>query len=397
MQESGFTLAGADLERWLEEAWAFALPRLLESAGWIITAALLYVAVGWTMRRVERAAERRTATVLDDWVARLVRQLLLLSVVFFTLWRITLTWDLGRAGSAVIAAWIVAMAFPISSFISSLLQMAAEHVAPRTESSLDDTALPLFSKILRGLLIAGAAVVALGTIGIHVGPLMAGAGVAGLALSLAAKDTLSNLIAGLQLIVDRPFKVGDRVELWSVPKEYGTWGDVVEIGLRATKVRTPDNLVVIVPNNEIMRRDIINYTASGEDIRLRIPIGIAYDADEKLAKELIMRAMEEIPGIKSTPEPVVIVRSFGASSVDLEARPWIEDARRRRAIGDQVTERVKELFDEHGVEIPYPKRDIYVRSRADRKPQEGKPAPAKSEEAGDRESAEREPTGLDLG
>ena len=163
--------------------------------------------------------------------------------------------------------------------------------------------------------------------------------------------------------MDRPFKVGDRVELWTSPKEYGTWGDIVEIGLRATKIRTPDNLIVIVPNNEIMRRDIINYTASGDDIRLRIPIGIAYDADTAKAKELVMQAMKEIPGIQERPEPVVIVRSFGASSVDLEARPWISDARRRRAIGDAVTERVKELFDEHGVEIPYPKRDIYIRTR----------------------------------
>ncbi len=112
-----------------------------------------------------------------------------------------------------------------------------------------------------------------------------------------------------------------------------------------------------------MRRDIINYTASGDHIRLRIPIGIAYDADTTKAKELVIRAMGEISGIKEKPEPVVIVRSFGASSVDLEARPWISDARKRRAIGDAVTERVKELFDEHGVEIPYPKRDIYIRSQ----------------------------------
>lgn len=373
MQESGFSLGKEDLARWLEDAWAFSLPRLLESAGWIAAAGLLYIAVQWGMRRVERAAETRTSTVMDDWVARLVRQLLLLSVVFFTLWRITLTWGLTRAGHAVIAVWIVGLAFPISSFVSSLLQLLAERLAPRTESSLDDTALPLFSKVIRGLLIAGAAIVALGTVGIHVGPLLAGAGVAGLALSLAAKDTLSNLIAGVQLILDRPFKIGDRVELWTVPKEYGTWGDVVEIGLRATKIRTPDNLIVIVPNNEIMRRDIINYTASGEDIRLRIPIGISYDADAALAKDLILQAMREIPGIKSKPEPVVIVRSFGASSVDMEARPWIDDARRRRAIGDLVTERVKELFDEHGVEIPYPKRDIYVRSKSDRKPGDKEP------------------------
>ena len=388
MQESGLGVSQADVQDWLQDAWAFSLPRLLESAGWIAMAALLYILVRWTMRRVERAAESRTSTVLDDWAARLVRQLLLLSVVFFALWRIALTWGLVRAASVLIAVWIVGLAFPISNFVASLLQMLAERMAPRTETSLDDTALPLFNKVIRGLLIAGAALVALETIGVHVGPLLAGAGVAGLALSLAAKDTLSNLIAGVQLILDRPFKVGDRVELWTVPKEYGTWGDVIEIGLRATKIRTPDNLIVIVPNNEIMRRDIINYTASGEDIRLRIPIGIAYDADATLAKDLILQAMREIPGIKSKPEPVVIVRSFGASSVDLEARPWIDEARRRRAIGDQVTERVKELFDEHGVEIPYPKRDIYVRSAADRKP-ERKP--------GDTEPTGQEPEDLKLG
>ena len=385
MQESGFSLGKADVERWLEAAWAFSLPRLLESAGWIAAAGLLYIAVRWTMRRVERAAERRTSNVLDDWAARLVRQLLLLSVVFFMLWRLALTWGLVRAASALIAVWIVGLAFPISNFLASLLQMLAEHMAPRTETSLDDTALPLFKKVIRGLLIAGAALVAFETIGIRVGPLLAGAGVAGLALSLAAKDTLSNLIAGVQLILDRPFKIGDRVELWTVPKEYGTWGDVMEIGLRATKIRTPDNLIVIVPNNEIMRRDIINYTASGEDIRLRIPIGIAYDADTTLAKDLILKAMNEIPGIKLKPEPVVIVRSFGASSVDLEARPWIDEARRRRAIGDEVTERVKELFDEHGVEIPYPKRDIYVRSSAERR--------TADRESADRKPADEEPEG----
>ena len=360
MQASQLEAGGVDVRSWLAQAWEYALPRLLESAGWIVAAAVLYVALRWLLRRAERATAR-TANLLDDRLVRLARQLLLLSVLFFAGWRVALAWELETAGSAVIAAWIVGLAFPVSTFAAGVLESLALRIAPRTETSLDDTALPLLNRVVRVLLIAAAALVALETIGVHVTPLLAGAGVAGLALSLAAKDTLSNLIAGVLLIVDRPFKVGDRVELWSAPQEYGAWGDVIEIGLRATKIRTPDNLIVIVPNNEIMRRDIINYTASGDDIRLRIPIGIAYDADASLAKELVLRALKEIPGIRTTPEPVVIVRSFGDSAVNLEARPWIEDARQRRAIGDQVTERVKELFDAHGVEIPYPKRDIYVR------------------------------------
>ena len=362
MQSSVVADRQAAVQAWLAEAWEYAIPRLIESAGWIALGLLLLWASRWTMGRVERAAQARTENVLDDQAARLARQLLIISALFFTLWRVALAWGLATAASAVIAVWIISLAFPTSTFVTGVLQLLMERVAPRTETTLDDTAFPLVNRIVRVLLVAAAALIALETVGIRVTPLLAGAGVAGLALSLAAKDTLSNLIAGVQLILDRPFKVGDRVELWMAPKEYGTWGDVVEIGLRATKIRTPDNLIVIVPNNEIMRRDIINYTASGNHIRLRIPIGIAYDADTGKAKELVMQAMSEVSGIRERPEPVVIVRSFGASSVDLEARPWIGDARQRRAIGDAVTERVKELFDEHGVEIPYPKRDIYIRS-----------------------------------
>ncbi len=113
-----------------------------------------------------------------------------------------------------------------------------------------------------------------------------------------------------------------------------------------------------------MRRDIVNYTASGSHIRLRIPIGIAYDADEPLAKELVLRVARETEGVKEAPEPLVIVRGFGPSEVRLELRVWIKQARERRAIADSITGRVRELFQEHGIEIPYPKRDIYVRSVA---------------------------------
>ena len=112
------------------------------------------------------------------------------------------------------------------------------------------------------------------------------AGVAGVAIGFAAKDTLSNLIAGILLIIDRPFEVGDRIEVWSAPAGSATWGDVIDIGLRATKIKTTDNIVIIIPNNEIMLRDIINYTIISENIRVRINIGIAYDADLKKAKNV---------------------------------------------------------------------------------------------------------------
>jgi len=154
--------------------------------------------------------------------------------------------------------------------------------------------------------------------------------------------------------------VGDRIELWSSPAETGSWGDVIEIGLRATKIRNPDNLVIVVPNNEIMRRDIINYTMSGSRIRLRIPISVEYEANLAQAKDVILAIARDTAGVVRDPPPVVIVRSFGASDVQLQLRVWIEDARGRRAIADEITARVLERFAAEGMALPYPKRDIYM-------------------------------------
>ncbi|MDE2877059.1 MAG: mechanosensitive ion channel family protein, partial [Gemmatimonadota bacterium] len=249
----------------------------------------------------------------------------------------------------------------ISRFVGHLMATFEQKVMSRTDTALDETALPMVNRFVRFLVVAIGVLLALPQLGISIAPLLGGAGVMGLALSFAAKDTLSNLIAGVLLIMDRPFKVGDRIELWNAPRETGTWGDVIEIGLRATKIRNPDNLVVVVPNNEIMRRDIINYTMSGDDIRLRIPFSCAYESDIERAKVLLKEVAHEVKGVKLDPAPIVIVRGFGPSEVNLQLRVWIVEARSRRRIADEITEKAMVAFAGAGVEIPYPKRELYIR------------------------------------
>jgi small-conductance mechanosensitive channel len=148
--------------------------------------------------------------------------------------------------------------------------------------------------------------------------------------------------------------------VWASPKNTATWGDVIDIGLRATKIRTTDNIVIIIPNNEIMMRDIINYTALSEDIRVRIPIGVSYDTDVEKAKAVILDVAKTAEWVLSDPPPRVVVRQFGESSVDLQLRVWIKDARRRMDTISYMTDKVKEAFDREGIEIPYPKRDIMM-------------------------------------
>ena len=262
------------------------------------------------------------------------------------------------------ATFIIFFAAPVKEFLIITLVYLEKNIAQKTETKIDNIIFDLFNKFAGVITFSVAAILALDMLGVNVMPFVAGAGVAGIAIGFAAKDTLSNLIAGVLLIIDRPFEVGDRIEVWSAPKGSSTWGDVIDIGLRATKIQTTDNLVIIIPNNEIMKRDIVNYTIISSKIRVRINIGVAYDTPIDKAKTIILQVAKGAGWIAKEPPPKVVVRNFGESSVDLQLRVWIEDARKRMDTISYITDQVKEAFDLAGVKIPFPKRDITIVDRS---------------------------------
>ncbi|MDY6880277.1 MAG: mechanosensitive ion channel family protein [Thermodesulfobacteriota bacterium] len=259
------------------------------------------------------------------------------------------------------ALMILLLSSIVASIVNTILPYLEQKITIKTATGMDDVILDLSKKFAGVIIYVTGTILALDVLGLNIMPFVAGAGVAGIAIGFAAKDTLSNLIAGVLLILDRPFEVGDRIEVWSAPKNSATWGDVVDIGLRATKIRTTDNIVIVIPNNEIMTRDIINYTTISEEIRVRVPIGIAYEADIQKAKEIICDISLELDWVMNNPAPKVVVKSFGDSAVNLEARIWIREPRRRMDTISHVTDRVKEAFDKAGIEIPYPKREIHLK------------------------------------
>jgi small-conductance mechanosensitive channel len=307
-------------------------------------------------KRAERFAVFKKNPGLFIAIQKILRYALIMAAgtYLIKLYNILLVKNIFHAGVVML------MATPVKEFMILALKYAETNISQKTTTQVDDIVFDLLNKFAGAIVYISAAVIALDLLGINVMPFIAGAGVAGVAIGFAAKDTLSNLIAGVLLIVDRPFEIGDRIEVWDAPQGSATWGDVIDIGLRATKIRTTDNIVIVIPNNKIMTRDIINYTLISESIRVRINVGIAYNADVQKAGDILVDLAGTVPWVAPTPAPKVVVRNFGDSSVDLQLRVWINDARQRMNTVSAITDKIKTAFDNAGIEIPFPKRDITI-------------------------------------
>ncbi|MCJ7773646.1 MAG: mechanosensitive ion channel family protein, partial [Desulfobacterales bacterium] len=300
---------------------------------------------------------------VNDQIFALIRQAVLYAIILATGTYLIRLFNIQTLKNAFFAFIIVLFARPLNEFVKILINYAKNNLIQKTETKIDDIIFDILAKFSGFIVFSIAIILALDILGVNIMPFIAGAGIAGIAIGFAAKDTLSNIIAGMLLIIDRPYEIGDRIEVWTAPVGSATWGDVIDIGLRATKIQTTDNIIIIIPNNEIMKRDIVNYTIISKNIRVRVNIGIAYDADLKKAKEAITRVAESVEWVAKEPPPKVVVRSFGESSIDLQLRVWIVDARKRMDTISHITDKVKEEFDKEGIEIPYPKRDIIIKTK----------------------------------
>lgn len=329
---------------------------VLALVGLLVTWALLKWLLAVAKRRFARFEFFRTNEQVFDILRRLSSYALaLLGGTYFI--RLFGAESIAKPFYALL---IVLIATPVKDFLLVAVHFAEENLATRTETQFDDILIDLLDRFVGVIVYITAIVFALDLVGVNVMPIIAGAGVAGIAIGFAAKDTLSNLIAGVLLIIDRPFEIGDRIEVWRAPSGSATWGDVIDIGLRATKIRTTDNIIIIIPNNEIMTRDIINYTLTDNMIRVRVNIGVAYDTDIGLAKQIVLDTVAQAEWILQEPPPKVVVRTFGESAVELQVRVWIGQARQRMKTISYITDNLKTAFDRMGVKIPYPRRDIQM-------------------------------------
>jgi small-conductance mechanosensitive channel len=249
--------------------------------------------------------------------------------------------------------YVLAITVILWRVVDLLVEWYKHEVEPkRADPHQVDTILLLLHRFARLLLITIAAITLLSIYNINVNALIAALGIGGLAVSLAAQDTLSNVISGIMIMMDQPFRVGDRIE---IPK-LNTWGDVVDIGLRSTRIRTADNRLVIIPNNVISTDQVVNYTYPDPRYRIQIEIAIGYEQDTEQVRQILVDTVSQVGGVISYKPVEALVVDMGEYAITFRVRWWIQSYVDTRRMFDRVYTALREALDEAGIKMPY---DIY--------------------------------------
>ena len=242
--------------------------------------------------------------------------------------------------------------------VLSLGWYAAE-VATRTRAEEDTQFIPLIRKLATVVIYTVAVVIVLKGYGYDISTLVVSLGVGSLAIGLAMQQTLANMIAGFTIMLDRPFRVGDRVQLST-----GELGDVVEIGLRSTRLLDLDLSTVIIPNTQMVNDRIINQTFPDQRSRPLLKFGVAYGTDLDSVRRVVYEVIAAQERVLKEPEPIVLFTGYGESSLDHIMRFTVENCRDAGLVVDEVGRALTKRFERDGIVIPYPVRTILHQDQA---------------------------------
>lgn len=213
-----------------------------------------------------------------------------------------------------------------------------------------------FTRIVHYLIMIVGVLVAFQFIGINLGGLAIIFGFLSVGIGFGLQNITSNFVAGLILLFERPIRVGDRVTVGD------TEGDVQEINIRSTTVRSVDNISIIVPNSDFISTNVVNWSHGDNRVRLNINVGVSYNSDLDTVLRALKEVADENSEVLKTPAPEVHLTGFGDSSWDMQLRIWINDPKRYRYVRSEINCAIVRKFRENNVEIPFPQRDLHVRT-----------------------------------
>lgn len=357
---------------WIARAWSYPWVRaLVYLAGSLAAWAVLRLFA----LRVLTALVARTRTRVDDIALDHLRRPIFVSVLAIGITAAARTLTLGGTLAFVIRGVVETVVIAVWALAAVRLGGAVlKEISRRGPATgiVQARTLPALDMLLKVVVISGAIYAAFLVWHIDVTGWLASAGIIGIAVGFAAKDTLANLFAGIFILADAPYKLGDFVEI-----DGGLKGRVTDIGVRSTRILTRDDIEVIVPNAIMGQSRIVNHTGGPwRKARVRAPFSVAYGSDLGRVRDAVMPLAAGIPLVASEPGPVLRFRAFGDSGLDFEYLVWTEDPERWYEVVDTLNERIYRALGAAGIEIPYPKRDLYIKELPEGRPRAGLMPPA---------------------
>jgi len=309
--------------------------------------------------RVFRKAAKLTRSELDDRIFELLRRPIFFTIIFVGAVHsinildasdVVAFYSRGTLLSLVTVMWAIFIMRASSLMIDKSFQTIADITGLSSEIS------PLIENIWKVIIVVGSMMIVLGIWKVDITPLLASAGIAGVAIALAAKDTLSNFFGGISIFVDKPYKIGDYIVL-----DQGERGAVVNIGIRSTRIKTRDDILISIPNSIIANTKIINESAPVPNFRMRIPVSVAYGSDIENVENILIDIARNNDHVINDPEPRVRFRAFGESSLNFELLCWAKDPSLRGMAIHEMNKEIYKIFNRENITIPFPHRTVYMR------------------------------------
>ncbi len=317
--------------------------------------------VGLLLDRVLRRLVGATGTQLDDALLEATRPVLTWAVVVIALQvaaesapQIPPRWADDLEQAFFVLYFLLGFVL-LWRVIARLANWYAERPLPEAEVQVRRHMVPILRRLALILLTLVGLTILLRHFNVEVSGLVATLGIGSLALALAAQTSLGDIFSGFMIMADRPYRIGDRVELLDL----NTWGDVVDIGLRSTRIRTRDNRMVIIPNSSIAASLIVNHSYPNSQYRIQTKVGVAYGTDIEQARQVMIEAARTVEGVVPDRPVEALFMEMADSALVFWLRVWIQSYEDTRRITDRLNTAVYRALREAGISIPFPQRDVH--------------------------------------
>ena len=303
----------------------------------------------------------KTKTDLDNIILKKTSGPLTLIAVLvgirFAIGEINLNENFNTTIEGIILTLIILVAsFFIYYVFDTLIVVGFRELGEKGKKKINQSLVQFFHSTLKILIIFGTLLTILSSWGIKIGPLLAGLGIAGIAVAFSLQSTLSNIFGGISMLLDKSINVGDQIKL-----DENTSGKILSINLRSTKVRTFDNELIIIPNSKLSESNIQNVALPEPKTRVVVPFGVAYGSNVEKVKKLVTKELQKIENVVIDPEPSVKFLEMADSSLNFKAYFYVDSFNNRLKALDEANTKIYNLLNKNKIEIPFPQRDVHLK------------------------------------